>query len=153
MGSLLVVLALVALAGGAWWWLRRQQQPATAALPAGGAKPAIPLRVTSPRRYAREGDRKIWELHAPSTACEPARTRNGRKYKADDAPVVPLPGCAHGECSCHYVAIRERRNWMRRQGQDRRDGLRFEPAKDKIDRRVRDRRRSEGGWDDDKRPL
>lgn len=155
MGTVIVVVALVALAAGTWWWMRGAPRASDAApAAAAGAKPApVPLRVTAPRRFARDGDRKVWELHSPSSACEPARTRNGAKYKADDAPVLPLPGCVHTNCTCHYVALKERRTWFRRRGEDRRDGVRFEPKKDRIDRRARDRRKAEAGWDDDKRPL
>lgn len=151
MGTVGVVVALLALAGAAWWFMRRPPQSAAPAHATARHGVSVPQRVTSPRRYAQPGDKKLWELHAAATSCEPARTRNGRKYQADDAPALPLPACALTECSCHYVAIKERRTWFRRKGEDRREDLRFE--KTKIDRRERDRRKSESGWDDDKRPL
>lgn len=49
-------------------------------------------------------------------ACEAARTLAGRRFLSKDAPSLPLPGCAIGDCACVYRHHGDRRISNRRRG-------------------------------------
>lgn len=82
----------------------------------------------------------------PDEACPQAREMHGHCFAYGKVPSVPLQGCAHTNCTCHFRDIDERRSGLeRRSGKERRDDVRFE---DKADRRSgKDRRNSDDRYD------
>ena len=110
---------------------------------AAAKKPAsrTPTRTVNPKLFGKESG--MWELRA-SAKCEFAKSLDGKRYEAADSIALPLPGCNPMTCDCHYVAVRDNRGNPRRKGDERREALRFDPAK--KERRAKDRRRR-SVWD------
>ena len=51
-------------------------------------------------------------ISCESSACGPARSMLGQRVLASDAPPLPLGKCAKNRCNCHYIAYRDRRNFL-----------------------------------------
>ena len=51
----------------------------------------------------------------PATACDAAREMSGRRFLANAAPRLPLPGCDAASCECRFTHHKDRRT-----GRDRR---------------------------------
>jgi hypothetical protein len=56
-----------------------------------------------------ENDFACVELRCGRGSCHAARRIRGTSQLACDAPVLPLPGCDKGVCSCRYVKTDDRR--------------------------------------------
>ena len=84
------------------------------------------------------------EVLDPTTACDAVAQYRNKQLLINHAPELPLEGCTSAVCQCRYVGLKERRMAVRRVGEDRREGVRFET--DKVDRREGDRRKTRG-WD------
>ena len=61
--------------------------------------------------------------------CPQVQALRGQAFPLDQAPRLPLPGCAQ-DCQCHYQPLLEQRDGKaRRVHHDRRSILRYEPGK------------------------
>jgi len=58
---------------------------------------------------ATDGDFACVELRCSRGSCHGARRIRGLSQLACEAPVLPLPGCDKGICSCRYVKTDDRR--------------------------------------------
>lgn len=47
-----------------------------------------------------------------SGACEAATALLGKRILDSEAPDLPLPACTAETCHCHYIAYRDRRNFL-----------------------------------------
>ena len=101
-GRTLVIAALLSVlivAAGVVYWLsaRRARVPPREPRPqkAGGRFGGVEIRV-------RRG------------ACAAARSLEGRRFLAKDAPALPLPRCAAAQCSCRFTKLSDRRTDGRR---------------------------------------
>ena len=103
--------------------------------------PRAPVRILNPAKLPASAGR-LFVLRA-SPGCELTSYLDGRRFARDAAPVLPMPGCRHANCNCRYEAAGERRRGERRETNERREAIRFEP---RDDRRARRERREIGGW-------
>ena len=73
--------------------------------------------------------------------CPAVRRFTGSFYNFEDAPDLPVEGCKALRCTCVYAGLNTRRYQERRNGNDPRSEVRFDP--DNPDRRQqRERRKS-----------
>lgn len=103
------------------------------------------------RRYEVDGERDVRNftrapvderqiiLRPGAGACSVARQQAGRSFGSEEMPRLPLPGCRADSCNCRFETVPGRRRGQRREGQDRRESIRFGEG---DDRRKGDRRRS-----------
>lgn len=118
-------------------WQKRAQVIASA--PAQRAtSPRAPTTAARPGVSARAMLRLVADPSCPAT-----RAFAGRMVPANEAVPLHVVGC-RGDCRCHYEAVDDRRHEARRQHQDRRDALRFEP---RGERRIASDRRSAALWE------
>jgi hypothetical protein len=127
------IAVLLSVAGLAAWFYVRADRARSAPAMAPGVRPPPP----APRYWG-----KRLCLGTPERACQAALAAQGHEYPMERAPILPLPGCT-AQCACHFEPLAERRSGKeRRVGNDRRDGVRFDLARE--DRRVgKDRRRGD----------
>jgi hypothetical protein len=97
---LALIGALVAAAGAAYWLLfRRRAAPqdpvARQTKPAGGRFGAV-------------------EIRTRSGACQAARSLEGQRFLAKQAPALPLAACTAVQCSCKFAKWSDRRSEGRR---------------------------------------
>jgi len=95
-----------------YWLARRRrsapsQQSTRGHAAAKGRKPEARSRPTAPRFDAVE-------IQARHAACDAAHQLRGRRYLANEAPALPLPGCTAAQCSCSFVKLSDRRTEDRR---------------------------------------
>jgi hypothetical protein len=95
--------ALVLIAGAAAYWLVIRQ---------GRARSSHPTQPT--KAGGRFG---AVEIRTRSGACDSARTLEGQRFLAKDAPALPLPACAAAQCSCSFAKLSDRRTEGRRLSQ------------------------------------
>jgi hypothetical protein len=142
----LLILATLALAAAMLYRLmRRNASPALANVTmarSNEAPSAAPRRITSPRRAGRP-DVSVWVLHACPQCDLTYDLLNGHRYLTAEAPSLPGMGCELSSCQCRYEPVRETRRNERREGEDRRDLIRFQSNNER--RRHQDRRES-NGW-------
>lgn len=138
----LLILLLAGLAAGMAYYLSRQ--PARTEAPAQAIpapRPPAAKPVKSP-----PSDRKCWGkqlvVPEPAQACASARVLNGQRFAFGRVPPLPLKGCEHDQCACHFEDLLDMRVGVeRRAGHERREQVRFE---DRKDRRIgKDRRQGE----------
>lgn len=55
-----------------------------------------------------------------SRACRSARSLQGRRFLAGEAPRLPLSGCDNGTCVCRYQHFEDRRTDVRRAADEHR---------------------------------
>lgn len=94
--ALLVALVVVAGAGG-WLLLRKR-----------GEQPVAPEKKKVARRFGAV------EIHTRSGCCEAARSLEGQRFLAKQAPALPLPDCTAAQCSCKFGKLTDRRTEDRR---------------------------------------
>jgi hypothetical protein len=92
--------AIVLVAGAAAYWLLiRQSHARSSRAPhptkAGGRFGAVEIRI-------RGG------------SCGSARTLEGQRFLAKNAPALPLPACTAAQCSCSFAKLSDRRTDGRR---------------------------------------
>ena len=129
-----------------WRWLRT---PAAAPATVPASEPRSPARTASALPAHRVIDPKrekvsegtVWQLRA-DPKCG-TRRFHGRRYATVDSIALHILGCDIGSCTCCYKPVRDSRAAERREGNDRRDTLRFEM---RNDRRVGRNRRRHEGW-------
>lgn len=128
-----LIVGMLVLGAAAWWLLRR----------GGDSASSTPSRAAPSEKTHVRGP-KIWGkkllIPAGADACQAARGLEGKCFALAKVPSIPLAGCTHANCQCHYEPLPDRRNQLeRRSGKDRRPTLRFEPGKsdrrDGLDRR------------------
>jgi hypothetical protein len=97
-----------------------------------------------PRLHKKPEQFDYWQLTVPNRerACEAVLAIANQRYGVDDAPSLPFAYCKR-ECNCHYVGIIDQRRGQRRKNSERREEIRFEPAK--TDRRQKSGRRKGDG--------
>ncbi|HKX88116.1 MAG TPA: hypothetical protein VJM13_02820 [Sphingopyxis sp.] len=140
----LLILATLALAAIIVFRLTRR----TAAVAVAGRSAPVPTvdttprRITSPRRAGRP-DVNVWILRACPQCDLTHSLLNGHRYLTAEAPTLPGMGCQLSSCECRYEPVRDTRRGERREGEDRRDAIRFES---KRDRRLHPDRRESDGW-------
>jgi hypothetical protein len=89
----------------------------------------------------------FWGVEMGQPGCEAAQALLGQQFTFDEAPQLPLEGCSSASCTCQFKGLKNRRNMVRRQQEDRRAALRFD--KDRPpDRRSRKDRRRGNVWTD-----
>lgn len=132
------IVGMVVLGAAAWWLLQRDKGN-TSPVPSRG-KTASKALERGPMAWGKQ-----LVIPAGMEACKAARDLEGKCFTLAKAPTLPLAGCAHGNCHCHFEPLADRRNLLkeRRSGKERRPTLRFEPGKsdrrDGIDRREENR--------------
>jgi hypothetical protein len=122
--------------------------PAARPAPAKGAAPKSAAAAAAARARVSAGARyTVWQYQAGTGACAACRTLHGRTITQEQMPQRPAT-CARMDCTARYAVRSDARRSARRTKSDRRDELRFEPAKD--DRRARNerRKRNDGDWTD-----
>jgi hypothetical protein len=67
-----------------------------------------------PEMPKRENDSADTQFHAvslsfASSACEAAKSMEGRRFLSGTAPRIPLPDCDVLECKCRFVHHKDRR--------------------------------------------
>lgn len=88
---------------------------------------------------------QFWGVEILQGGCKASIALAGKRFTFNDAPTLPLEGCAAHSCPCQYKGQKEHRTFHRRTREDRRDGLRFDVKK--PDRRaLKDRRRQFDQW-------
>jgi hypothetical protein len=97
---LALIGALVFAAGAACWLLSRRRAASQDSVsrqkkPAGGRFGAVEIRIRS-------------------DACRAARSLEGQRLLAKDAPVLPLSDCTAAHCSCKFAKWSDRRAEGRR---------------------------------------
>jgi hypothetical protein len=142
----ILILATLALAAAMLYRLTRANAaPALARVSQARsteASSAAPRRITSPRRAGRP-DVSVWVLHACPQCDLTYDLLNGHRYPTAEAPALPGMGCDLSSCQCRYEPVRDSRRDERREGEDRRDLIRFPSNNER--RRHQDRRES-NGW-------
>jgi len=88
----------------------------------------------------------FWGVEMGQPGCEAAQALLGKQFTFDKAPQLPLEGCSSANCTCQFKGLKDRRTWVRRQQDDRRQAIRFN--KDHADRRSRKDRRRGNVWID-----
>lgn len=106
------ILVVVAIAAASYWlvWRRRPapvRHPPRGQASVPGRKAKAPGAPAAPRYGAVE-------IQARNTACEAARSLGGRRFLANEAPALPLPGCTAAQCTCAFVKLSDRRTEDRR---------------------------------------
>lgn len=139
----LLILATLALAAAVLLrWTRRTPALAHATRAAANAtQDSVPRRITSPRRAGR-ADVSVWVLHACPDCDLTHSLLNGHRYLTAEAPSLPGMGCNLSTCQCRYEPVRNARRGERREGEDRREMIRFQSNNER--RRYPDRRESDG---------
>ncbi len=122
--------------------------------PAATAKPAAKAGVKSAsaaaaaRRTVAAGSKyTVWQYQAGAGACDACKPLHGRTLTQEKMPQRPT-SCARMDCSAKYVVRSDVRRGARREKNDRREELRFEPAKDARRERPDRRKRTDGDWND-----
>ena len=99
-------------------------------------------RVINPRHASPKA--KVWVLRACPECTLTKSLLDGRRYKTEEAQPLPLIGCRQHDCRCRYEPVMEARRGERREGQERRDEVRFETKRDR--RYSNDRRHTNNDW-------
>jgi len=139
-----IILGIIVVAVAAWLLLRNKDAGTGGhhhVKPHHGDAPAASHVVS-----AHKPTRKIWgkqlTIPAGAQACQAAHDLEGKGIPHDKVPTLPLAGCSHASCQCHFEPLEDRRSHIeRRSGKERREDLRFEPGK--TDRRSGTDRRAE----------
>lgn len=143
----ILVVLLAGVAGFLAYLLLKQRKDVAVA--AKDDPVAIPVAVPATPRQAPSKNKywgKQFVVMEPEKACPQARELHGHCFAYGKVPPVPLAGCSHADCSCHFSDIEDRRSGLeRRGGHERREQVRFE---DRHDRRTgKDRRNNDGHYD------
>lgn len=107
--AILIVVAVSAVI----FWLGIRRRPAP-------DRQAKRSQATAPSRKAAGASRPAAprfdavEIQARHTACLAALRLRGKRYLAEEAPALPLPGCTAAQCSCSFVKLADRRTEDRR---------------------------------------
>jgi len=105
-----------------------------------------------PPRPSRKPTPRTAEFHAvslkfSSTACEAAKSMEGKRFLSGAAPRIPLPDCDALDCKCRFVHHKDRR-----QRDDRRNPWRSNISGDTgrhpEEKRIRPDRRSDDSPED-----
>lgn len=102
------------------------------------------------RAERKESHQRFWGVRVigtePAPTCAAMRCTDGRGYRLERVPTLPLPDCDLQICRCRFEYLPERRTCSeRRRGQDRRTAIRFDT--DRSDRRTGlDRRSANDAW-------
>jgi len=146
MASVIVLLLIVVLVVGLVWVLRRQGGGNAQRLRGNARKPGnIP--ATQPGGLEKLRNNPLfWGVEMGQPGCEAAQALLGKQFTFDEAPQLPLQGCNSPNCTCQFKGLKDRRTWVRRQQDDRRQSIRFD--KDRPDRRSRKDRRRGNIWVD-----
>lgn len=108
--SSIVVIASVALVAGAAYWLwsrgRADGSPRPAVRARGGAARPRVTEPTPPFAGVR--------IRLGTTACAAAQALAEEHFLADEAPALPLAGCAQARCRCTFEKLGDRRVESRR---------------------------------------
>ena len=91
-------LLLIAITASAVTFFRLKQKKAS--------RECLPQRVAG---AGVESEFACVALRCGRTSCHAARRLRGTSQLANDAPVLPLPGCDKGMCGCRYVKTEDRR--------------------------------------------
>lgn len=146
MASIVILLLIfVLVAGAAWVVLIRQRSEKKT--PQKRVRPQTAATAASPGGLEKlRNNPAFWGVEMGQPGCEAAQALLGKQYPFDKAPQLPLPGCNSANCTCQFKGLKERRTWVRRQQEDRRESIRFD--KDRPDRRSRKDRRRGNVWID-----
>jgi hypothetical protein len=97
---LALIGALVVAAGAAFWLLFRRRAASQGSVP---------------RQTKRAGGRfGAVEIRVRSGACQGARSLEGQRLLAKEAPALPLSDCTAAQCSCKFAKWSDRRAEGRR---------------------------------------
>lgn len=107
--AILVVIAVAA----AGFWLARRRRPAPDRRPVRGQKSVPGRKGEAPAQPSATGFGAV-EIQMRHAACDAARALSGRRYLANEAPALPLPGCTAAQCKCSFVKLSDRRTEDRR---------------------------------------
>lgn len=118
-----LLVALVVAAGAGGWLLLRKR----------GERPAAPNKKKASRRFGAV------EIYTRSGCCEAARSLEGQRFLATQAPALPLHGCTAAQCSCKFGKLTDRRTEERRLEQGTISGSLFMAS----NRRAKPERRSD----------
>lgn len=122
-------------------WRRTSARPESRSTIAQSA-PAICLDT---RRFADQHDISPWLFCASKLcACSQAVLKSGQLLASQAGEPLPLPNGNQARCKCVYKLQPNRRKASRRQKDERRTDVRFEP--NKLERQKNGRRKSDQ-WD------
>lgn len=123
-------------------------KPAVAVRPAAKTGVKSTASATAARRTVSAGSKyTVWQYQAGTGACDACKPLHGRTLTQEQMPQRPT-SCARMDCSAKYVVRSDVRRGGRREKSDRREELRFEPAKDARRERADRRKRTDGDWND-----
>jgi len=148
--KIIILLLIVLVIAGLIWMLRGQNsgnKGKTRKLPRSKDRATGSVAAAKPGGLDKLLDNPMfWGVEMGQPGCEAARELMGQQFAFDDAPQLPLEGCDSANCTCQFKGLKNRRNWARRQQEDRRKSIRFD--KDRPDRRSRKDRRRGNAWTD-----
>lgn len=151
MVKFIVLLLIIGVIAGLVWLLRGQRGGGgvlrNRLQGRAGRSSSVKPAASKPGGLEKLRDNPLfWGVEMGQPGCEAAQRLLGQQFPFDEAPELPLEGCNSANCTCQFKGLKDRRRWVRRQQEDRRQSIRFD--KDRPDRRSRKERRRGNAWAD-----